>query len=46
MTTAAIRRTGRVGSEIVRGVLAHGDAVAASRPRSFVRAWTRNTHGR
>jgi putative NADH-flavin reductase len=29
MTTAVIGATGRVGSEIVRGVLARGDAVAA-----------------
>ena len=29
MTTAVIGATGRVGSEIVRGVLAHGGAVAA-----------------
>jgi uncharacterized protein YbjT (DUF2867 family) len=28
MTTAVIGATGRVGSEIVRGVLARGDAVA------------------
>jgi uncharacterized protein YbjT (DUF2867 family) len=30
MSTAVIGATGRVGSEIVRGVLARGDAVAAS----------------
>ena len=30
MTTAVIGATGRVGSEIVRGLLARGDAVAAS----------------
>jgi uncharacterized protein YbjT (DUF2867 family) len=30
MTTAVIGATGRVGSEIVRGVLARGDAVARS----------------
>ena len=29
MTTAVIGATGRVGSEIVRGVLARGDAVTA-----------------
>jgi hypothetical protein len=29
MTTAVIGATGRVGSEIVHGLLAHGDAVAA-----------------
>jgi putative NADH-flavin reductase len=29
MSTAVIGATGRVGSEIVRGVLARGDAVAA-----------------
>ena len=29
MTTAVIGATGRVGSEIVRGVLAHGEAVTA-----------------
>jgi uncharacterized protein YbjT (DUF2867 family) len=29
MTTAVIGATGRVGREIVRGVLARGDAVAA-----------------
>jgi nucleoside-diphosphate-sugar epimerase len=29
VTTAVIGATGRVGSEIVRGVLARGDAVAA-----------------
>jgi nucleoside-diphosphate-sugar epimerase len=29
MTTAVIGATGRVGSEIVRGVLARGDTVAA-----------------
>ena len=29
MTTAVIGATGRVGSEIVRGVLARGNAVAA-----------------
>ena len=29
MTTAVIGATGRVGSEIVRGLLARGDAVAA-----------------
>ena len=31
MTTAVIGATRRVGSEIVRGVLARGDAVAADR---------------
>ena len=29
MTTAVIGATGRIGSEIVRGVLARGDAVTA-----------------
>lgn len=29
MTTAMIGATGRIGSEIVRGLLAHGDAVTA-----------------
>jgi NAD(P)H dehydrogenase (quinone) len=29
MTTAVIGATGRVGSEIVRGVIARGDAVTA-----------------
>jgi hypothetical protein len=31
MTTAVIGATGRVGGEIVRGVLAWGDGVAARR---------------
>lgn len=30
MTTAVIGATGRVGSQIVRGLLARGDAVAAT----------------